>query len=108
DMGVLIITHYQRILHIIQPQFVHILFEGRIVKEGGPELVAVLEEKGYGWIRDEVAAAAYMSLTAPTSSEFPTLAREGLVYLDTAATAQTVRPAIEAMDRYYETHRATL
>jgi Fe-S cluster assembly ATP-binding protein len=58
DMGVLIITHYQRILHIIQPEFVHIMFEGRIVKEGGPELVAVLEEKGYGWIRDEVAAAA--------------------------------------------------
>jgi Fe-S cluster assembly ATP-binding protein len=58
DMGVLIITHYQRILHIVIPQFVHILFEGRIVKEGGPELVTVLEEKGYGWIRDEVAAAA--------------------------------------------------
>ena len=58
DMGVLIITHYQRILHMIKPQFVHIMFEGRIVKEGGPELVTVLEEKGYGWIRDEVAAAA--------------------------------------------------
>ena len=57
-MGVLIITHYQRILHMVKPQFVHIMFEGRIVKEGGPELVAVLEEKGYGWIRDEVAAAA--------------------------------------------------
>src|SRR5919108_1767187 len=58
DMGVLIITHYQRILHMVKPQFVHIMFEGRIVKEGGPELVATLEEKGYGWIRDEVAAAA--------------------------------------------------
>src|SRR6201990_2938447 len=46
DMGVLIITHYQRILHIVIPQFVHILFEGRIVKEGGPELVAALEDKG--------------------------------------------------------------
>ena len=57
DMGVLIITHYQRILHLVIPQFVHIMFEGRIVKEGGPELVAVLEDKGYGWIRDEVAAA---------------------------------------------------
>jgi Fe-S cluster assembly ATP-binding protein len=56
--GTLIITHYQRILHLIQPQFVHIMFEGRIVKEGGPELVAVLEEKGYGWIREEVEAAA--------------------------------------------------
>jgi Fe-S cluster assembly ATP-binding protein len=57
-MGVLIITHYQRILHIVRPQFVHIMFEGRIVKEGGPELVETLERKGYGWIRDEVAAAA--------------------------------------------------
>jgi Fe-S cluster assembly ATP-binding protein len=42
----------------VKPQFVHIMFEGRIVKEGGPELVEVLERKGYGWIRDEVAAAA--------------------------------------------------
>ena len=49
-----------------------------------------------------------MSLAVPTSSEFPTLAREGLVYLDTAATSQTVRPAIEAMDRYYETYRASI
>ena len=58
DMGVLIITHYQRILHMVRPDSVHVMFEGRIVKEGGPELVTVLEEKGYGWIRDEVAAAA--------------------------------------------------
>jgi Fe-S cluster assembly ATP-binding protein len=58
DMGVLIITHYQRILHMVKPQFVHIMFEGRIVKQGGPELVETLERKGYGWIRDEVAAAA--------------------------------------------------
>ena len=58
DMGVLIITHYQRILHMVTPQFVHIMFEGRIVKQGGPELVTELEKHGYGWIRDEVAAAA--------------------------------------------------
>jgi Fe-S cluster assembly ATP-binding protein len=58
DMGVLIITHYQRILHMVIPQFVHIMFDGRIVKEGGPELVEQLEQRGYGWIRDEVAAAA--------------------------------------------------
>jgi Fe-S cluster assembly ATP-binding protein len=58
DMGVLIITHYQRILHIVKPQFVHIMFEGRIVKEGGPELVEQLERQGYGWIREEVGAAA--------------------------------------------------
>jgi Fe-S cluster assembly ATP-binding protein len=58
DMGVLIITHYQRILHLVQPGFVHVLYDGRIVKEGGPELVEELETKGYGWIKDEVAAAA--------------------------------------------------
>jgi Fe-S cluster assembly ATP-binding protein len=58
DMGVLIITHYQRILHLVQPGFVHVLHDGRIVKEGGPELVAELEEKGYGWLKDEVAQAA--------------------------------------------------
>jgi Fe-S cluster assembly ATP-binding protein len=58
DMGVLIITHYQRILHMVKPDFVHVMFEGRIVKEGGPELVATLEERGYGWIREEVEAAA--------------------------------------------------
>jgi len=58
DMGILIITHYQRILHIVQPDHVHVLYRGRIVKEGGPELVSLLEEKGYGWIRDEVEAEA--------------------------------------------------
>src|ERR687894_2383640 len=57
-MGALIITHYQRILHLVKPEFVHIMFEGRIVKEGRPELVGELEQRGYGWIRDEVAAAA--------------------------------------------------
>src|SRR3954451_4894750 len=57
-MGLLIITHYQRILHMVRPQSVHIMIEGRIVKEGGPELVEQLETRGYQWIRDEVAAAA--------------------------------------------------
>jgi Fe-S cluster assembly ATP-binding protein len=58
EMGVLIITHYQRILHLVKPDSVHVMFDGRIVKEGGPELVGELEEKGYGWIREEVEAAA--------------------------------------------------
>jgi Fe-S cluster assembly ATP-binding protein len=57
DLGVLIITHYQRILHLVEPTRVSIMFEGRIVKEGGPELVTQLEAEGYGWIRDEVAAS---------------------------------------------------
>jgi Fe-S cluster assembly ATP-binding protein len=58
DTGILIITHYQRILHLVEPEFVHVMWDGRVVKEGGPELVSVLEEKGYGWIKDEVVAAA--------------------------------------------------
>ena len=58
DLGTLIITHYQRILHLVEPGFVHVMYDGRIVKQGGPELVELLEEKGYGWIGDEVEAAA--------------------------------------------------
>jgi Fe-S cluster assembly ATP-binding protein len=58
ELGALIITHYQRILHLVEPSAVHVMYDGRIVKEGGPELVEQLEEKGYGWIRDEVEAAA--------------------------------------------------
>src|SRR5690349_23160042 len=58
DMGVLIITHYQRILHLVQPSHVHVMYQGRIVKEGGPDLVDELEAKGYGWIADELDEAA--------------------------------------------------
>ena len=58
EMGTLIITHYQRILHLIQPSRVHVMYQGRIVKEGGPELVTELEDKGYAPIIQEVEAAA--------------------------------------------------
>jgi Fe-S cluster assembly ATP-binding protein len=58
DMGVLIITHYQRILHLVEPSRVSIMFDGRIVKEGGPELVERLEREGYARIREEAGAAA--------------------------------------------------
>jgi Fe-S cluster assembly ATP-binding protein len=57
DMGVLIITHYQRILHLVQPSHVHVMYRGRIVKEGGPDLVSELEAKGYGWITDALEEA---------------------------------------------------
>jgi Fe-S cluster assembly ATP-binding protein len=57
EMGVLIITHYQRILHLVQPDFVHVLYAGRIVKEGGPELVEQLEAEGYGPIIESVEGA---------------------------------------------------
>ncbi len=55
-LGALIITHYQRILDYIKPQFVHILMDGRIVLEGGVELVERLEREGYDQIRQEVSA----------------------------------------------------
>ncbi len=57
EMGSLIITHYTRILDYVKPEFVHILLDGRIVREGGPELAAELEDTGYDQIREEVAAA---------------------------------------------------
>ncbi len=57
-LGALIITHYQRILHYVKPQFVHILMDGRMVLEGGVELVERLEREGYDQIRQEVGAAA--------------------------------------------------
>ncbi len=53
DMGMLVITHYQRLLNYIQPQFVHIMLEGRIVESGGPELALHLEEQGYDWLREK-------------------------------------------------------
>jgi Fe-S cluster assembly ATP-binding protein len=53
NLGVLVITHYQRILNYIQPQFVHVMLEGQIVESGGPELALTLEERGYDWIREK-------------------------------------------------------
>jgi Fe-S cluster assembly ATP-binding protein len=55
QLGVLVITHYQRLLNYIKPHFVHIMLNGRIVAEGGPELALELEEKGYDWVRAEYA-----------------------------------------------------
>ena len=50
----IVITHYQRLLDYIAPDFVHVLYKGRIVKSGGPELALELEEKGYDWIKKEI------------------------------------------------------
>ena len=54
----IIITHYQRLLDYIIPDFVHVLYDGRIVKSGGKELALELEEKGYDWIKEELASNA--------------------------------------------------
>jgi Fe-S cluster assembly ATP-binding protein len=58
EMGALVITHYQRLLHMVKPDVVHVMYDGRIVKEGGAELVDQLEAEGYGWIKEEVEAGA--------------------------------------------------
>jgi Fe-S cluster assembly ATP-binding protein len=58
DRGFLIITHYTRILSYVRPDFVHIMLDGRIVREGGPELADELEDRGYEWVKEEVAASA--------------------------------------------------
>jgi len=53
DTSVIVITHYQRLLDYIVPDYVHVLYDGRIVKSGGPELALELEERGYDWIKKE-------------------------------------------------------
>ena len=57
ERAFLVITHYQRLLNFIVPDFVHVLVDGRIVKSGGKELAFELEEKGYGWVEEEAKAA---------------------------------------------------
>ncbi|WP_028776762.1 Fe-S cluster assembly ATPase SufC [Shimazuella kribbensis] len=54
EMGVIIITHYQRLLNYIKPDFVHVFMQGRIVKSGGPELAERLEQEGYDWVKEEL------------------------------------------------------
>lgn len=56
DNGVLLVTHYQRLLDYVKPEVVHVLMDGRIVKSGGPELALELEARGYDWIEREVFA----------------------------------------------------
>ncbi|MDP0500434.1 MAG: Fe-S cluster assembly ATPase SufC [Verrucomicrobiota bacterium JB022] len=57
DLGILVITHYQRLLNYIKPDVVHVMYDGQIVKSGGPELALELEEKGYDWVKEEFAGA---------------------------------------------------
>ncbi|GHE70146.1 MULTISPECIES: Fe-S cluster assembly ATPase SufC [Roseivirga] len=57
DNATIVVTHYQRLLDYIVPDFVHVLYKGRIVKSGGKELALELEEKGYDWIKEEAEAA---------------------------------------------------
>jgi Fe-S cluster assembly ATP-binding protein len=57
DLGVLVITHYQRLLNYIKPQFVHIMLGGKIVESGGPDLALQLEERGYDWVREKYEEA---------------------------------------------------
>ena len=56
-LGVLVITHYQRLLNYIKPNFVHIMLDGRIVESGGADLALHLEEAGYDWVREKYDVA---------------------------------------------------
>jgi Fe-S cluster assembly ATP-binding protein len=58
ELGVLVITHYQRLLNYIKPDFVHVMMGGRIVESGGPDLALHLEEHGYDWVREKYEEAA--------------------------------------------------
>jgi Fe-S cluster assembly ATP-binding protein len=56
SLGLLLITHYQRILQFVKPHYVHVMAAGKIVAEGGPELAKQLEERGYGWLTEPSAS----------------------------------------------------
>jgi len=58
ELGVLVITHYQRLLNYIKPDYVHVMLDGRIVESGGPDLALHLEEHGYDWVREKYEDAA--------------------------------------------------
>ena len=53
DLGILIITHYQRLLNYIKPDYVHVMLDGKIVESGGPDLALHLEDQGYEWVREK-------------------------------------------------------
>ena len=131
DMGVLIITHYQRILHMVKPDFVHVMFEGRIVKEGGPELVERargeglrLDPRGGRGGRYRLTSGNMEPTTTERSSPaaafpiekvraaFPALEREvhgqPVAYLDSGASAQRVLASIQAVDRYERSHHSNV
>jgi Fe-S cluster assembly ATP-binding protein len=57
ERAIIVVTHYQRLLNYIVPDFVHVLTDGRIVRSGGKELALELEEKGYGWVEPETTGA---------------------------------------------------
>jgi Fe-S cluster assembly ATP-binding protein len=57
ERAIILVTHYQRLLDYIKPDFVHVLSDGKIIKSGGPELALELEEKGYDWLLEKGEAA---------------------------------------------------
>ena len=70
NLGILLITHYQRMLNYITPDFVHVMFDGRIVRSGGKDLAYELEEKGYEWLKpaeDEEFLADHLSVASRAS-----------------------------------------
>ena len=58
DNAIIMVTHYQRLLNYIVPDFVHVMVDGRIIKSGGKELALELESRGYNWVSDEFKAAS--------------------------------------------------
>ncbi len=69
DVGILLITHYERILRYVQPDYVHVLVDGRIVRTGGRELAAELESKGYDFVREELYSLPATSAGAGRSAD---------------------------------------
>ena len=92
--GVLVITHYERILTYIKPQFVHILFGGQIVENGGPELVKQLEKDGYDWVREQVPGGRAERGGPGTGGQAATIPGRGQASLLTCGPRRHPLPAV--------------
>ena len=122
-VGTLLITHYTRILRYIEPDFVHVFFDGRIVESGGAELADRLEAEGYARFgvnetarpeptSDRREGRAVTLDVEAVRKDFPILAREvhgvPLVYLDSANTSQKPQVVLDAMTDFYAHHNANV
>ena len=110
SMGAVVVTHYVKLLDEIRPDFVHVLFEGRVVHSGGPELASVIDREGYDALATGERVTSFSARRV--RADIPLLHRvvndHPITYLDSGASSLQPRAVIEAMSRYYELRHANV